>query len=197
MWGVTAQDDPDMSITNHQSFLSRLIYSLKDEKTPQEKILLELSTVRSMMQKEILLLDNPSIEDDIKKKRLVYLFVKDLLTGVNGMILDHKDRQDNLVRSSVSFPVKVVAAIFILLVCLAMLFYLYLFSLRQTLTAQNAWFNSFVAWLIFDIILISTGVVLVEHVMIPMWSFRAVRTVKQKILRVRCHSLYSHSRHID
>jgi hypothetical protein len=187
MWGICLEDD-DIRNTPTRialvSTLSKWMSYFKSAKTPQEKIMLELNFVRLATQKELVFFNNPSIQEDAKRKRLIFLFVKDLLDGVNGMILDHKDRQDNMVKRKVLLRTKVLAATFITAVCLGMLCYLYLFSMRQTVYAQNAWFNSFLVWLIFEILLISTGVVLVEQVVIPMWSMRSVRGVKQKIVRV-------------
>jgi hypothetical protein len=185
MWGVSTEDESNIAVSRSSSLLKRFLPFFKKKPTPQENILVELGNVRSILERELLFLENPSIDEAEKRKRMTYLFVKDLLDGVNGMILDHKDRRDNATKKSASFSAKVTAAVFILLVCLGMLFYLFLFSIRQTVTAQNAWFNSFLLWLFFEIALISTGVVLVEHVIIPMWSMRAVSGVKQKIVWVR------------
>jgi hypothetical protein len=41
----------------------------------------------------------------------------------------------------------------------SLLFYVYLFALRQTHSRQSAWFQSFVMWLVFEVTVSSTGLV--------------------------------------
>jgi hypothetical protein len=111
------------------------------------------------------------------------LFFKDLLDGVNGMILDHKDRQDCHHRiNSVESWHKITTTIFLFLISLGMLFYIFLFAMRQSQNRQAAWFNSFLVWLFFEICISSTGVVLLEHVLIPLWSLKDIQRVKEKIV---------------
>jgi len=144
------------------------------EKSSYENILMELGNVRKIVCREACYFKNPMIDEESKKKRLNLLFVKDLLDGVNGMILDHKDRRDNEIKSQVELWKKVLGWIFLLIVSMGMLFYIYLFAMRQSSNRQRAWFNSFQVWLFFEIFIVSTGLVLVEHVLIPLWSMKEV-----------------------
>jgi hypothetical protein len=143
---------------------------------------MELSNVRKIICREAEYFKNPIISDELKKRRMNLLFMRDLLDGVNGMILDHKDRRDNEKKNSVEKWHKVVTTIFLFLVSLGMLFYIYLFAMRQSKNRQQAWFNSFVVWLFFEICISSTGIVLLEHVLIPLWSMKDVQHVKEKIV---------------
>ena len=179
MWGHWSEDE-DQTAVNGPSFFS----FFKTQRTPQENILRELDSVRSVVVKELIYLENPETSVADKRKRLTYLFMKDMLDGVNGMILDHKDRLDNEIRQYTSLTAKIISSVFILLVCLAMLLYLYLFAMRQTIDNQSAWLKSFLMWLFFEIFLVCTGLVLIEHVLIPLWSMRSVQTVKKKIAQV-------------
>ena len=111
-----------------------------------------------------------------------YLFVKDLVDGVHGKILDRKDARDNARKNQVSLAAKAAACVVLFIVCVAMLFYLYLFSIRQTVGAQKAWLNSFLLWLFLEIVCVSTGLVLFDHVVIPLWSMRKVQRVKDQIV---------------
>lgn len=110
------------------------------------------------------------------------MFVKDLLDGVNGMILDHKDRQDNEIKPEVESWQKILAWGILLLSSIGMLYYVYLFAMLQSTSRQHAWFNSFQVWLIFEVLIISTGLVLIEHVFIPLWSMKEVQKVKERIV---------------
>jgi hypothetical protein len=151
-------------------------------KSSNEQLLMELGNVRQIVCREAAFFKNPAIDDGAKRKRLNLLFVKDLLDGVNGMILDHKDRRDNERRCQVEGWKKVVASLFLVSVSGGMLLYIYLFAMRQSRSRQQAWFSSFQVWLFFEIFISSTGLVLVEHVLIPLWSMKDLRSVKDKMV---------------
>ena len=184
-WGEE-NDDSNLNLTPSVSPLQQLVQSftklVSQEKSPTENMLLELGNVRKIVSRETIFFHNPLIDEDKKRKRLNFLFVKDLLDGVNGAILDHKDRRDNETKNQVPSWHKVLGVIFLLVTSLGMLYYVYLFAMRQSSSRQRAWFNSFVVWLIFEICLISTGLVFVEHVLIPLWSMKEVQRVKEKIV---------------
>jgi hypothetical protein len=63
-----------------------------------------------------------------------------------------------------------------------MLFDVYLFAMTQTQSRQSAWFQSFVMWFLFDVFVSSTGVVLVTHLLIPLYVMSDIRTIKRKVL---------------
>jgi hypothetical protein len=54
--------------------------------------------------------------------------------------------------------------------------------MRQSTSRQRAWFNSFQVWLVCEVFVISSGLVLVEHVLIPLWSLKEVQRVKEQIV---------------
>jgi hypothetical protein len=122
-----------------------------------------------------------------KRKRLIYLFVKDLSRGVSGDVLFNKYQRD----SEISLPMKTDRVtwwlkwsgwIFVGLLNAAMLFYVYLFAMNQTRTRQQAWFVSFVMWLGFEIFLSSTSVVILIHLLLPLYVWTDVSELKQKVL---------------
>jgi hypothetical protein len=143
---------------------------------------MELGNVRKTVLRESSYFNNPLVSDESKRKRLNFLFVKDLLDGVNGMILDHKDRLDNEMVGQVPLWQKILASVFLCVSSLGMLYYVYLFAMNQSSSRQRGWFNSFQVWLFFEIFIISTGLVLVEHVLIPLWSMKEIQRVKEKIV---------------
>jgi hypothetical protein len=71
-----------------------------------------------------------------------------------------RQTRDNARKNQVSLAAKAAACVVLFIVCVAMLFYLYLFSIRQTVGAQKAWLNSF---LLLEIVCVSTGLVLFDH----------------------------------
>jgi hypothetical protein len=112
-------------------------------------------------------------KDLVKRKRLLYLFVKDLSSGVSGEMLSSKSQRDSQMSRGggaakmerVEWSLKVMAGSFVALLDGGMLLYVYLFAMNQTSSRQQAWFISFVMWLGFEIFLSSTALVLVRRCM--------------------------------
>jgi hypothetical protein len=77
---------------------------------------------------------------------------------------------------------KAVGWLFVFLMNMGMLLYVYLFAMTQTQSRQSAWFQSFVMWFLFDVFVPSTGVVLVTHLLIPLYVMSDIRTIKKKVL---------------
>ena len=163
--------------------LTKLFASFTEnsENTGQAVILSELSNVRKRVQREALYFGNPSITREDKNKRLVYLFIKDLMDSANGQILDAKDRRDNAPKRKATLFAKVCTWIFLSVAVAAMLLYIYLFAMRQTETRQKAWFYSFVVWLIFNVTLVCTGMVIIQHIVIPFMTMKDVMKIKRKV----------------
>ena len=121
-----------------------------------------------------------------KRKRLLYLFVKDLSSGVSGDVLSNKDQRDSSIMQGrierVSLEWKIAGWVFVIVLNVGLLFYIYLFAIRQTQSRQSAWFQSFVMWFVFDFFIAGTGVVLVTHLLIPLSVMSDIRTIKKKVV---------------
>jgi hypothetical protein len=167
-----------------KSWRSHLLTYFGFGEVPQEvKIMKELDLVRETTMKELEFFGNPWVNELEKRQRLIFLFVKDLLNGINGNILDIKDRLDNSKKLKVTYESKVLTSLFLFVMSFGMLFYVYLFAMRQTSNRQNAWFNSFITWLIFEICLVSSMMVFTQHVLIPLYILSDVKRVKQQVMR--------------
>jgi hypothetical protein len=127
-----------------------------------------------------------------KRKRLLFLFVKDMSSEVSGEVLSVKSQRDaDMSRGGsvlgkmnrVSWERKLVAGLFVTLLDGGMLFYVYLFAMNQTHSRQRAWFFSFVMWLGFEIFLSSTALVMVLHLLIPLYVWSDMSEVKKKVLK--------------
>jgi hypothetical protein len=158
--------------------------------TAQENLLNELSSVRKEVFQEYqwfkegakrVYLDKTACAI-AKQRRLLYLFVKDLSSGVSGQVLGNKDQRDRVVLEKVSWNWKAFGWLFVLLLNAGMLFYVYLFAVSQTHSRQAAWFQSFLVWFFFDLFVASTGAVLVTHLLIPLYVLSDIRTIKRKVL---------------
>ena len=118
-----------------------------------------------------------------KQKRLLQLFQCDLLPGINGKILELKQRRDSEKESEgVSMWAKIVGYIVVGGANMLMLFYIFLFALQQTKFRQDAWFRSFMTWLGLDIILVGSSMVFVFHIVIPYFAMKDLTRIKEKLL---------------
>jgi hypothetical protein len=117
-----------------------------------------------------------------KMKRLLFLFQKDLLPGISGQILEAKDTRENRIIAPVAPLAKVVAWLFLGFLTIGMLFYLFLFTLSEDASHQMAWGKAFAIWLVQDIFLVSTGMVIFVHIFLPSLVFRDVVKIKRKLL---------------
>jgi low affinity Fe/Cu permease len=116
-----------------------------------------------------------------QSKRLFYLFQKDLSPGITGEILESKDQRDNITLKPVSQKLKFLAWLFLGVLDLGMLFYVFLFALSQDSHRQAAWGRSLGIYLLLDIVLISTLMVIFMHVLLPSLIMRDVGKIKNKI----------------
>jgi hypothetical protein len=148
----------------------------------QQMITNELRAVRSDVNTEFDLFSITSRSHAEKGQRILFLFQRDLMPGVNGQILEAKQRRDTAKPNIHHASTKLAAWLFIFALCLSMLFYIMLFALEQTKQRQSAWFRSFMIWLVLEICFTSTASVYVTHVFIPMIAMRDVGKIKQKLL---------------
>ena len=103
-------------------------------------------------------------------------------TSCTGQILDAKDRRDREKRRHVTASTKIVASVGLFLLASWLLVYIYLFALRQTESRQSAWFQSFVVWLLFEIFIVSSLLVFVQQIFIPMLTMKDVQRVKRRVV---------------
>jgi hypothetical protein len=127
--------------------------------------------------------EGPSLQS--KRQRLIALFVRDLSSGICGEVLaSHAQRSHSQSASSsrVMMGSLVVGWIAVVLMNLGMLLYVYLFAMTQSPSRQSAWFQSFVMWIIFEIFVSSTGLVIFFHLMVPLCVLTEVTKIKEKVL---------------
>ena len=185
VWGFSefVPFDNDGVAINPGVHFSRILSRCGRARTDhRERILLELSAVQRTTENETLHFSHLDDDKD-KSKRLLFLFIKDLMDGVNGDIVDIKDRMDNSLKRRVSMWSKCAAWAFLFMASISMLFYIYLFAMKQSASRQHSWFISFIVWLIFEILLASSGLVMLNHVMIPLIVMGDLRRVKKQVVR--------------
>jgi hypothetical protein len=86
--------------------------------------------------------------------------------------------------SALSWPVHAVAWLTKILMLAGMMFYVFLFGVTQNIYQQRAWTQSFVMWLIKEIVVVSTVLVLVSDVWLPMMLVKGVSQCHNKLLEV-------------
>jgi hypothetical protein len=172
---------------NHSSFslviqrLERLISgSVVDSQSISKSLHQELIQLYGSLEKETIKFKLRRTEKE-QSKRLLYLFQKDLSPGITGEILECKQQRDNITLKPVSPKVKFAAWAFLGALDLGMLFYVFLFALSQDSHHQAAWGRSLGIYLLLDIVLISTLMVIFMHVLLPSLIMRDVETIKKKV----------------
>lgn len=98
-----------------------------------------------------------------------------------GQVVDAKDRRDRTKKNKVSITAKIICWLLVCIMGTGMLLYIYLFAMQQGESRQNAWFMSFVVWLCFEIIVVSSLLVLVQQVILPSLATRNLTEVKKKL----------------
>jgi hypothetical protein len=142
----------------------------------------EMQTARETIVDESDFFESSDVPDSEKNTRLLFLFMKDLMTAANGQIMDAKDRRDREKRKQVTFGVKIAACTGLFIFSAALLFYVYLFAIRQTDSRQSAWFQSFVVWLLFEIFIVSSVLVFLQQIFIPLLTMQDVQRVKKRVV---------------
>lgn len=72
------------------------------------------------------------------RQKLLYLFLKDLLVGVEGKVMDGKAKRDSSDLQPVSWHAKALAWGVVVVINVGALFYVYLFALQQSQDRQAA-----------------------------------------------------------
>lgn len=122
----------------------------------------------------------------MKRRRLLYLLMKDLSSGVSGDVISNKVERDSvsmaLKINRVPASWKLFGWLAVAFLNLGMLFYVYLFAMSQTRSRQAAWLQSFLMWGVFEIFISSTGLVVFVHLLIPLYVLSDVCRLKEKVL---------------
>lgn len=185
MWGLTEEG----TFISSASAASGLLDSLQaavgiGREDVYNTVMLDLQKVRMALSLEVKRYQFSILTDEDRGKRLLFLFQKDLLPGVNAMILESKGRRDFLADTNKVEPYqKALAGLFIVTLNVGLLFYIYLFSIRQSNDRQEAWFLSFCVWLVLEVVLMSTIAVYVTHFLVPSLVMRDLYKVKKRLLQ--------------
>jgi hypothetical protein len=184
MWGLTSDGTFASSSDTPSDVLEKMkaIFGFHKEDIYQT-VMLDLQKVRGALSLEIQRFQFSILSEAERGKRLLFLFQKDLLPGVNAMILESKGKRDFVADANkVEKYQKTLAWAFILGLNAVLLFYIYLFAVGQSVERQDAWFRTFCVWLLLEVVLMSTVVVYANHFLIPSLLMKDLQKVKRKLL---------------
>jgi hypothetical protein len=154
----------------------------RDAKSIGDLIYAELETMENLVKEEKELFATEQLSEREKGKRLLFLFQKDLMPGINGMILESKNKRDALVINGCSRTAKMVSWAFVVGINVGMLFYILLFALSQDVHRQKAWGQSFALWFVVEVFVVSSLSVLMMNVLIPSLIMKDVGIIKKKLV---------------
>ncbi len=147
-----------------------------------QRVLMDLVSVHAALRAE----EESALTTDLthkeKGKRLMFLFQRDLLPGISGKILESKGNRDNITTQHVSPAAKMCGWVFIGVLNVGMLFYILLFALQESTQRQGAWATSFALWLVVEILLVSSVMVVFTHIFIPSLIMKDVNQIKSKLV---------------
>jgi hypothetical protein len=172
----------DFTVSSFVQRLEELVRCFFVDTQPISKSLhQELTLLYANLEKERIKFEILKTERE-QSKRLLFLFQKDIIPGITGEILESKEQRENTLVKPVSIKVKVFAWLFLGILDLGMLFYVFLFAVSQDSHRQAAWARSLGIYLILDIVLISTLMVIFMHVLLPSLIMRDVGKIKKKVV---------------
>jgi hypothetical protein len=121
---------------------------------------------------------------DNKSSYIINSFQRDLLPEMSNLVLKSKGIRDMDVRPPTA-PAwqRHVACAYVLSSQLAIMFYLFLFATQQSEERQKTWFRIFLVWVVVEVFILATVVVLISDVFVPSLIRGDIRRVNEKMLR--------------
>lgn len=182
LWGLDAEGRFYGSVPSHSSSLSQLCGGTAKPNV-YNIIIEELRRLRAEEERHTAFIESETVSDSEKERRLIHWFQCDLLPGVSGQILASKCARDHTISEVklVSFEQKCLGYAVIVSLNLGMVFYIFLFALQQSNSRQSAWLQSFLLWLLTEIVFVSTLTVVVLHIVVPSFIMKDVVKLREKI----------------
>jgi hypothetical protein len=146
------------------------------------RIKADIEQVIEQTNKEMDRFEYLQLSDREKSKRILFYFQKDLTAGLSGQVLESQDKRHQKCQAPCSKTMKRLCWFTLSLVNAGMLYYIFLFGVSRDTHHQAAWAKSFAMWLLMEIVLVSSAVVLVMHVLIPSLLMKDVRQIRMKLI---------------
>ena len=147
-----------------------------------EDVLRDIMSVQAQIAEESKIFSKLTAEE--QGIRLLYLLQKDLLSNVPGEFVWKKSAHGKrmVLESPVSYRSKCLGYMFILVMDMWMLFYIFLFAVSQDHGRQSAWLQSFIIWLILEVVIVSSFVMIMSQFVIPSLKLADMKGAKQQMI---------------
>ena len=122
------------------------------------------------------------LSDREKSKRILFHFQKDLMAGLSGQVLESQDRREEITQKPYSQTMKRCCWALLFAMNAGMLFYVFLFGVSRDGHHQAAWAKSFAMWLIMEILMVSSVMVLLMNVLLPILTMKDVKKIKMRLI---------------
>jgi hypothetical protein len=186
LWGLKPDGDflSNTNPTKSTSIWSHLssIFKKQDALNVADIVMMDLKQINETVQEEMAALKISHLSKQEIGQRILFLFQCDLLPGVSGKILELKSTRDKSKLKYASWLQKCLGWLFLFALDCGMLFYIFLFALTQTGSRQNAWFQSFAMWIVVEICLVSTAIVFVSHIVVPLLVMKDITQIKRRLI---------------
>jgi hypothetical protein len=179
LWGLD-HNGKFLTVTKKSKYFS---FPTGNRVDVQKMMLLFLQKIQESEEREIEYMKSKSNSVNQKQKRLLFLFQCDLLPGNSGRIFASKLNRDIAKAKFVSFKQKFIGCCIIFVIDISMLFYIFLFALKLSNSRQYALFYSFLFWLVIEIFLVGSAVVLILHFAIPILITKDVLKINAKLMK--------------
>ncbi len=169
-------------IVRNISSVRTALFGQKSDVNIPDRVKSDIQDVAAQTEKEIDRFYQQNLSDREKSKRILFHFQKDLMAGLSGQVLESHDRRAELTQKPYSRAIKQGCWFLLFMINAGMLFYIFLFGVSKDAHHQNAWAKSFAMWLLMEIVLISSAMVLVMNVLIPMLTMKDLKQIKLKLV---------------
>lgn len=113
--------------------------------------------------------------------RLLQLFQSDLMPYAVSLVVDAKQRRELDERPEpVAKWKKIISSVYILASNIAIMFYIFLFSIKQQGVMQRNWLQSLVVWLLLDILVLSTATTYIANIYLPLLFASEIRLARDE-----------------
>jgi hypothetical protein len=154
-----------------------------DDSGVVERIQQDIKTCVIETEKELARIATCHLSEREQNKRVLFHFQKDLMAGLNEQILETQDHRESIIGLARSSSAKLVCSLFLGVEHLGMVFYVFLFGLTKDSPHQQAWAQSFVMWLVMEIVLFSSMMVLVNNILLPLLTMKELGAVRLKVVQ--------------
>ena len=187
MWHLDSEGRFIGSDLNHNLPILNSLERIKSLCFPKPAVLSiydDLEAIHESERREMPFFHTNKHEDDALNSRLMFLFQCDLIAGFQSKVIKDKTNRDKHIPSPKHALFRALAWLLILSQNGMMLSYVMLFALEQSEVNQRAWVYSFLLWIIIDIFLISTGTVILTHIILPRLVMSEVEKNKLRMIEL-------------